>query len=378
MYRFLKLIYISFLIWKILFLTYQKFPYMIPILIHYIAKRSERMVEDITGFQEIINMIEERRHNAYRKVNEELILLYWDIGKYVTEKIKQDNWGSKTVENLASYIKSKYPTLKGFNRRGLYRMKQFYETYCEFPEIVSTLLTQINWSNHVEILSKVKTIEAKKFYIALSIKEQYSARELSRQIRSGYYERYMISKNAPFSKKLLINETEIPNSRFLDIYSFEFLNLPLEHSEKDFRKAIMVNFKKFILEIGKSFTFIGEEYRIQVGGEDFYIDLLFYNRDLSCLVAFELKIGAFAPEYISKMDFYLEALDRQVKKEHENPSVGIILCTNRNEEVVKYSMNRSMSPTLVSEYQVKLIDTKILEHKLKEIKEYVEESKMVD
>ena len=252
MYRFLKLIYISFLIWKILFLTYQKFPYMIPILIHYIAKRSERMVEDITGFQEIINMIEditgfqeiinmieERRHNAYRKVNEELILLYWDIGKYVTEKIKQDNWGSKTVENLASYIKSKYPTLKGFNRRGLYRMKQFYETYCEFPEIVSTLLTQINWSNHVEILSKVKTIEAKKFYIALSIKEQYSARELSRQIRSGYYERYMISKNAPFSKKLLINETEIPNSRFLDIYSFEFLNLPLEHSEKDFRKGKM-------------------------------------------------------------------------------------------------------------------------------------------
>ncbi len=254
-------------------------------------------------------------------------------------------------------------------------MKQFYETYYEYPEIVSTLLAQINWSSHIEILSKVKTIEAKKFYIELSIKEQYSTRELVRQIRSGYYERYIISKNASFSNQLLINETEIPNTRFLDTYSFEFLDLPNRYSETDLRKAIIMNFKKFVLELGKSFSFIGEEYRIQVGGEDFYIDLLFYNRDLSCLVAFELKIGPFVPEYISKMDFYLEALDRQIKKENENPSVGIILCTDRNEEVIKYSMSRTMSPTLVSEYKVNLIDERLLKNKLREIKNYVEENK---
>ncbi len=333
------------------------------------------MIKDIIGFQEIVNMIDMRKNNAYKKVNEELILLYWEIGKYVSEKISCNEWGSKTVENLSIYIKEKYPTLRGFNRRGLYRMKQFYETYYEYPEIVSTLLAQINWSSHIEILSKVKTIEAKKFYIELSIKEQYSTRELVRQIRSGYYERYIISKNASFSNQLLINETEIPNTRFLDTYSFEFLDLPNRYSETDLRKAIIMNFKKFVLELGKSFSFIGEEYRIQVGGEDFYIDLLFYNRDLSCLVAFELKIGPFVPEYISKMDFYLEALDRQIKKENENPSVGIILCTDRNEEVIKYSMSRTMSPTLVSEYKVNLIDERLLKNKLREIKNYVEENK---
>ncbi len=333
------------------------------------------MKKDIIGFQEIVNMIDMRKNNAYKKVNEELILLYWEIGKYVSEKISCNEWGSKTVENLSIYIKEKYPTLRGFNRAGIYRMKQFYETYYEYPEIVSTVLRQINWSSHVEILSKVKTIEAKKFYIELSIKERYSTRELVRQIRSGYYERYIISKNASFSNQLLINETEIPNTRFLDTYSFEFLDLPNRYSETDLRKAIIMNFKKFILELGKSFSFIGEEYRIQVGGEDFYIDLLFYNRDLSCLVAFELKIGPFVPEYISKMDFYLEALDRQIKKENENPSVGIILCTDRNEEVIKYSMSRTMSPTLVSEYKVNLIDERLLKNKLREIKNYVEENK---
>ena len=143
----------------------------------------------------------------------------------------------------------------------------------------------------------------------------------------------------------------------------------------DLRKAIIANMKNFILEIGKDFTFVGEEYRIQVGNEDFYIDLLFYNRELDCLVEFELKIGKFKPEYISKMDFYLEALDRQEKKINENPSVGIILCSDKDEKVVEFAMSRSMSPTLVSEYKLKLIDKKLLEEKLREIADIVEENK---
>lgn len=151
--------------------------------------------------------------------------------------------------------------------------------------------------------------------------------------------------------------------------------MPSEFSEADLRKTIIKNLKNFILEIGKSFTFVGEEYRVQVGNEDFFIDLLFYNRDLSCLVAFELKVGKFKPEYVSKMDFYLEALDRQERKENENPSVGIILCADKDEKVVEYAMSRTMSPTMVAEYKLKLIDKRLLENKLKEISIMVEENR---
>ena len=179
---------------------------------------------------------------------------------------------------------------------------------------------------------------------------------------------------APLSTTKLINEDEIPNTRILDLCSFEFLGLEDGYSETDLRKAIIKNMKEFILEIGKDFTFVGEEYPVQVGNKDFFIDLLFYNRDLRCLVAFELKIGEFMPEYISKMDFYLEALDRQIKKEYENPSVGVILCANKDDEVVEYAMSRTMSPTMVSEYTLKLIDKKLLENKIREISDIVEEN----
>lgn len=257
-------------------------------------------------FNEIINLIENRRQNAYKKINEELILLYWDFGKYISNKINNDKWGSKVVDSLVIFIKEKYPTLKGFNRAGIYRMEQFYEVYKNYPEIVSTLLRQWNWSSHIQILSGTKTLEERKFYMELAIKEKYTTRELSRQIESGYYQRYMISgKNISNNQTLFINNEKIPNTRFLDTYSLDFINLPEDYKEIDLRKAIISNLKKFILEIGKSFTFIGEEYRIQVGNEDFYTDLLFYNRELSCLVAFELKIGKFIPEYISKLFYAL-------------------------------------------------------------------------
>ena len=171
-----------------------------------------------------------------------------------------------------------------------------------------------------------------------------------------------------------VGEEDYPNTKLLDTYSLEFLDLPNQYSEKDLKKAIISNMKDFILEIGKDFTYVGKEYRVQVGNEDFYIDLLFYNRTLSCLVAFELKIGKFKPEYISKMDFYLESLDRQERKENENPSVGVILCASKDEQVVEYAMSRSMSPTMVSQYTLKLIDKKLLEEKLKEINDIVEEN----
>lgn len=204
---------------------------------------------------------------------------------------------------------------------------------------MTTLLTQISWSNHLSILSKSKTAEERHFYMALCVKENYSARELSRQIDSGYYERYMLSK-----EKLLPEPIKgLKENPFLDSYVIEFLDIPSNFKEADLRKGLIRNMRDFILEVGRDFTFIDEEYRVQVGGEDYKIDLLFFHRGLQCLVAFELKIGKFKPEYISKMDFYLEALDRQKKKENENPSVGMILCASKDDEVVEYAMSRTRS-----------------------------------
>lgn len=326
------------------------------------------------NFNEIIEMIETRKNNAYKKVNEELINLYWDFGKYISEKVNYGNWGEKIVDKLAEFMKKEYPTMKGFNRRGIYRMKQFFETYKD-NEIVSTLLTQISWSNNVKILSSTNSMEEKEFYIKMCIKNHYSSRELDRQISSGYFQRYMLSAGKSAQSLLIaVGEEDYPNTKILDTYSLEFLDLPNNYSEKDLKKSIISNMKDFILEIGKDFTFVGEEYRVQVGNQDFYIDLLFYNRALSCLIAFELKIDDFKPEYVSKMDFYLEALDRQEKKQNENPSVGVILCAGKDEQVVEYAMSRSMSPTMVSKYTLELIDKKILESKLKEINIIVEEN----
>lgn len=225
------------------------------------------------------------------------------------------------------------------------------------------MLTQISWTNHLVIMSKAKTMEERHFYISLCIKEAYSSRELERQIESGYYERYMLSK-----EKLLPEPIKgLKENPFLDSYVIEFLDLPKNFKESDLRKGLIQNMKDFILEVGKDFTFIDEEYRVQVGGEDFRIDLLFFHRGLQCLVAFELKLGKFKPEYISKMDFYLEALDRQKKKESENPSVGMILCASKDDEVVEYAMSRTLSPMMVAEYKLQLPDKAVLQKKLQEL-----------
>jgi predicted nuclease of restriction endonuclease-like (RecB) superfamily len=246
-------------------------------------------------------------------------------------------------------------------------MKQFYEIYNE-NEFVTTLLTQISWSNHLAIISAAKTDEEREFYIKLCIKEKYSARELKRQLDSGYYERYMLSKE----KLEPIEVAKNIKGEFLDSYVLEFIDLPMKFSEFEFKNAIIENLKSFVLEIGKDFIFIGEEYKVSVGKSDYYIDLLFYHRELACLVAFELKIGEFKPEHIGKVNFYLKALDREHKKANENPSVGIILCAKKDDEVVEFALSRSLSPTLISEYQLKLIDKKLLRQKLHELTELSE------
>ena len=314
-------------------------------------------------FKKIVDIIESAKERAYRKVNEELILMYRDIGEYISVQSENAEYGDAFVQKLADLFATNYPELKGFNRRGLYRMKQFYELYKD-NEKVSTLLTQLNWSNHLKIMSACKTMEERIFYMSMCAKEKYSARELARQIDSGYYERYMLSQK-PLTPAIEESKRATGNV-FLDNYVLDFLDVPETVSERDLQKSIIRNLKDFILEIGKDFTFIGEEYRVQVGKHDYYIDLLFYHRGLSCLVAFELKIGEFKPEYVGKINLYLEALDREVKKDNENPSVGVILCASKDDEVVEFALSRSLSPTMVSEYNLKLIDKKLLQKKLKE------------
>ena len=317
-------------------------------------------------FIEIVNIIQKAKEKALISVNKELIELYWQVGKYISNKVKRTKWGKSIVSELADYISKKEPEIKGFSSSNIWRMKQFYETYSKIPKL-ATLLRELNWSNHLLIISRTKSIEEREFYINLSIKERYSFRELERQINSCYFERTMLStQKLPSVMRGLEQKSKI-SSQFKDTYFLDFLDLPKNFSEKDLQSALVNNFKDFILELGKDFAFIGQEYRIQIGNNDYFIDLLFYHRSLQCLVAFELKIEDFKPEFLGKLNFYLEALDRNIKKEHENPSVGVILCKNKDKEVAEYSLSRNLSPALISEYKTKLIDKKILKRKFKEL-----------
>ncbi len=314
-------------------------------------------------FIEVRELIHQAKSRAFKAVNVELINLYWAIGKYISVKVVKSEWGKGIVTNLSDFLKETEPELKGFSSQNLWRMKQFYEAYKDLAKL-STLLREIPWSHNMAILSSSKSIEEREFYIRLTIKERLSFRELERQMDSGIYERTILSKE---KLSTVLRESHPSASQvFKDKYIFDFLSLPRPFSEKNLRKGIIRNLKEFILEFGKDFTFVGEEYRMQVGKKDFYIDLVFYHRELQCLVAVDLKITDFKPEYLGKMGFYLEALDRDVKKEHEKPSVGIILCKNKDSKVVEYALSRSMSPTLVSKYETKLIDKKLLENKLDE------------
>lgn len=282
----------------------------------------------------------------------------------MSKKIESEEWGKSVVEDLSKYIFSKETGTRGYSPRNIWRMKQFYEEY-KNNEKLSTVLTEVSWSNHLHILSKTKTCEEKEFYMKLVAKHNYSARDFSRIIDSSSFERTMIS-----NQKLSTALAEFPISTkniFKDIYVFEFLDLPEGHKENDLRKALLQNLRKFFLEIGPDFSLIGEEYTLQVGGKDFRIDLLLHNRELNCLTAIELKVTEFKPEYLGKMQFYLEALDRDVKKAHENPSIGILICKTKDEEVVKYALSRNMSPTMISEYETKIINKNKLQMKLHEL-----------
>ncbi|ERJ85795.1 putative nuclease of restriction endonuclease-like (RecB) superfamily [Bacteroides heparinolyticus] len=315
-------------------------------------------------FSEVVLMIRQAQYNAMKTVNAEMINLYWNVGAYISKQLETSKWGESVVKELANFLAQTEPDLKGFSDKNLWRMKQFYETYRDYPKL-SPLVREINWTNNLLIFSRSKSIEEMEFYLNQSINERYSKRELDRQISSGLFERTMIG-NTKLSTVLRETHPSIKNS-FKDSYVLEFLALPKDHDEKELQKGLIGQMKNFILELGKDFLFVGEEYRIQVGNSDFFIDLLFYHRGLQCLVAFELKADKFKPEQLGQLNFYLEALDRDVKKPNENPSIGVLLCKDKDCEVVEYALSRYLSPTMVSEYQTQLPDKKILQRKLQEL-----------
>ena len=321
--------------------------------------------QDVEGqFQEVLGFIESARARALQKVNSELVELYWKLGEYISLKMSSSEWGDFVVKKLAEFLFETRPDLKGFSRSSLYRMKQFYETYANC-EIVAPLVGQISWTHNLIILSKCKTEQEREFYIKQSIEERYGKRELTRQIDSSHFERSSLPKAVLKSDKAFGNRGV--ETFFKDQYVFEFLDLPERHLERDLQKRIVKNLKTFILEIGSDFTFMGEEYRLQIGNKDFSIDLLFFHRELQCLVAFELKIGSFEPSHLGQLEFYLKVLDKEVKKPNENPSIGILLCRDKDNEVVEIALQDSIKPTLVAEYETKLIDKEILRSKFHEL-----------
>lgn len=339
--------------------------------------RSKRpaMVPAISGspeeraFAEVVEMIQAARGRALAAVNTALVDLYWKVGEYISRKIESAAWGEGVVEELARYIQRRQPNIRGFTRRNLFRMRQFFDAYRDH-EKVSALLTQLPWTHHLLILSGSKRPEEREFYIRLAVQERWSSRELERQLAGALFERALMSP--PKVSAALRQLHPGAEAAFRDAYLVEFLDLPDGHREADLHAGLLANLRRFLTEFGCDFCFVGSKVVLQVGGKDYALDLLFFHRGLTCLVAIELKIGEFEPEHLGKLEFYLEALDRDVRKPHEGPSIGVLLCATKNSEVVEYALSRSLSPAVVAEYQTQLPDKKLLQAKLHEFYALIE------
>ncbi|WP_447792616.1 PDDEXK nuclease domain-containing protein [Pseudomonas farris] len=315
------------------------------------------------SFNEITQLIITARQRAVQAVNTELIELHWQVGAYISRKIEAAEWGDGVVAQLATHLARTQPGLRGFTRPNLFRMRQFYEAYRHDAK-VSALLRQLPWTQNLIILNQSKRPEEREFYLRMAIQEKWSSRELERQLKAALFERSVISpvKVSPLVRQMHPEAMSV----FKDTYLVEFLDLAQGHVESDLQGGLLRRLRDFLIELGRDFCFVGSQYPLQVGGRDFALDLLFFHRGLNCLVAIELKVGRFEPEYLGKLDFYLEALDRNVRKPHENPAFGVLLCASKDDEVVEYALNRSLSPALIAEYQTQLPDKKLLQAKLHE------------
>jgi predicted nuclease of restriction endonuclease-like (RecB) superfamily len=321
---------------------------------------------NLEHFPPVLSLIQHAKIRALSSVNQQLVELYWQIGKYLSLKVSEQGWGKSTVKELALWLAEHEPNLRGFSAQNLWRMRQFYEIYANQPKL-STLLRELPWSSHLHLISKCQTAQEREFYLQIAIRERWTVRELEQQINNALFERSMAS---PLKLSAILKELQpAANQIFKDSYLFDFLHLPEPHHERDLQQGLVRHLKQFLLELGRDFCFIGQEFTIQVGQKDFAIDLLFYHRELQALIAFELKIDDFKPAYLGQLEFYLEALDRDHRKSHEAPSIGVLLCKNRDHDVVEYALSRSLSPTVVAQYHTRLPDKALLQAKLDEFYE---------
>jgi predicted nuclease of restriction endonuclease-like (RecB) superfamily len=331
-----------------------------------VAGRVTGSLPSKVDFDAILHLIDVARARAAVAVNTALIDLYWQIGEHISQSIVADDWGQSTVQALADHIQKNHPGATGFSAPNLWRMRQFFEAYQGRPKL-SPLVRELSWTHNLLILSRCKHEEEREFYLRLCHQERWSKRELERQLAGALFERTLLSPAifSPAAREIHPAAAEF----FKDTYLLEFLDLPAKHSEADLQRGLVEQLRRFLIELGRDFCFVGSEYLLQVGGRDFAIDLLFFNRALNALVGFELKIEEFQPEHLGKLEFYLEALDRDVKKAHERPSIGVLLCATKDSEVVEYALSRAVSPTLVAEYQTRLPDKRLLQAKLHEFYE---------
>jgi len=318
-----------------------------------------------TSFAEIVGLIEQARQRAYQAVNSELVGLYWRIGEYISVKLASAVWGEGVVNRLAQHLARTMPGQRGFTRRNLFRMRQLFEAYSAADKKVTALLAQLPWTHNLIILTQSKRPAEREFYLRMAVQEKWTSRELERQYSLGTFERAVLSP-AKVSAALTQMHGASAGASFKDAYSVEFLNLQAGHTEADLHSGLLVQLRTFLIELGRDFCFVGSEFPVQVGGRDFALDLLFFHRGLNCLVAVELKVDRFEPEHLGKLNFYLEALDRDVRKTHENPAIGVLLCASKDNEVVEYALSRSLSPALVAQYQTQLPDKQMLAAKLHE------------
>lgn len=370
--------------------------------------------EHDNDFAVILQIIEQNRSKAIQAVNHASLLTAWEVGAFVSDKIKTAKWGAKVVQQLAEYIHTQDPTLKGWSKVTIYRMVQFYDTYSsqEFlnllqhfklskqiesatseqlaskpivsaqmtqlptDEIVSFEMTQLpevllrtGWTNHQIILRQCTTLEQYVFYILYAEYEHLKNKELERAIKADAYSRVL--KDKKFQSQMLKETYPQAEVMLKDKAILEFLGLPRQYKETRLRKGIIEHMRDFISEMGKDFLFVDEEHTLEVGGTRFRCDLLFYHRALQCLVAIELKTTEFDPRDLGQLEFYLEALDQTERRSNENPSIGILMCKDANPEVVRYALNRSMSPTMVSRYEEQIKVGSVLQRSLEEFVEFL-------
>lgn len=359
-----------------------------------------------SDFANVLDIIQGYRSKAVQIINHASVMTAWHVGAYVSNKIKNAQWGAKVVQQLAEYIHTQDPTLKGWSKVTIYRMVKLYDTYSsqqfvsyidklpknilansqqfvspkmtqiEQSQIVSAGMTQIpnlllriGWTNHQIILQRCSMIEQYIFYILYAEYEHLQNKELERAIKADTYSRMLSDKK--WQSEIL--KTTYPQTQLLlkDKAILEFLGLPKQYKESRLRKGIVEHMREFIVELGKDFLFVDEEHALEVGGKTYRCDLLFFHRALQCLVAIELKTTEFDPRDLGQLEFYLEALDQTERRSNENPSIGILMCKDANSEVVRYALNRSMSPTMVAMYEEHLKVGSVLQRSLEEFTDFL-------